>query len=256
MRAIIIGAGRGKRLMPTTADVPKCFAQVADSRILDWTLKALAENRIDPICFIGGYRIDAVRQAYPQFTFRHNSNWANNNILTSLFYAEDLMDEPFICCYSDTLFTPTVISELLGTEGDIVLSVDTGWQERYAERSEHPTDDAEKVAAINGRVTQIGREINDEEAWGEYTGVARFNVDGATRLKHHFHRCRQECGDGRFRGANTFQEAYLIHLLQEMLETGEVMTHADTASQYIEIDTQQDFDFARRCWTATGIDYE
>ena len=42
----------------------------------------------------------------------------------------------------------------------------------------------------------------------------------------------------------------------EMIETGEVMMHADTASQYIEIDTQQDFDFARRCWTATGIDYE
>ena len=28
MRAIIIGAGRGARLMPTTADAPKCFAEV------------------------------------------------------------------------------------------------------------------------------------------------------------------------------------------------------------------------------------
>src|SRR5204862_322336 len=28
MRAIIIGAGRGRRLMPTTADAPKCFAEI------------------------------------------------------------------------------------------------------------------------------------------------------------------------------------------------------------------------------------
>ena len=33
MQAIIIGAGRGQRLMPTTADTPKCFAEVNGRRI-------------------------------------------------------------------------------------------------------------------------------------------------------------------------------------------------------------------------------
>ena len=28
MRAIIIGAGRGRRLMPTTENAPKCFAEI------------------------------------------------------------------------------------------------------------------------------------------------------------------------------------------------------------------------------------
>ena len=92
--------------MPTTADTPKCFAEVQGKRILDWSVDAFRQNGIDDIAFIGGYRIDKVQQNYPQFTFRHNDNWENNNILASLFYAEDLMDEPFICCYSDILFTP------------------------------------------------------------------------------------------------------------------------------------------------------
>ena len=61
MRAIIIGAGRGRRLMPTTADTPKCFAEVQGKRLLDWTLQAFAANGIDDICFIGGYRIEKVR---------------------------------------------------------------------------------------------------------------------------------------------------------------------------------------------------
>ena len=96
MRAIVIGAGRGSRLMPTTADAPKCFAEVAERRILDWTVDAFRQAGVDDICFIGGYQIEKVKRDYPQFTFRHNDNWPNNNILASLFYAEDLMDDGFI----------------------------------------------------------------------------------------------------------------------------------------------------------------
>lgn len=35
MLAIIIGAGRGRRLMPTTENAPKCFAEIRGKRILD-----------------------------------------------------------------------------------------------------------------------------------------------------------------------------------------------------------------------------
>ena len=74
MQVIIIGAGRGSRLMPTTADTPKCFAEVGGHRLLDWTLHALGENTARPlgpenICFVGGYQIEKVQQDYPGFTF-------------------------------------------------------------------------------------------------------------------------------------------------------------------------------------------
>ena len=160
MRAIIIGAGRGRRLMPTTADTPKCFAEVQGKRLLDWTLKAFSENGIDDICFIGGYRIDRVRADYPHFTFRENADWENNNILLSLMYAEDLMGEPFICTYSDTLFTADVVKRLLANPADIALSVDTDWLARYEHRTEHPPTDAEKVTVANGLVTEIHRDID------------------------------------------------------------------------------------------------
>src|SRR5690242_10986885 len=112
MRAIIIGAGRGRRLMPTTADTPKCFAEVKGQRLLDWSLAAFKDAGISDICFIGGYQIEKVKKDYPQLAFRHNTNWENNNILASLMYAEDLMGDGFICCYSDTLFTNNVMRNL------------------------------------------------------------------------------------------------------------------------------------------------
>ena len=42
MKTIIIGAGRGRRLMPTTADTPKCYADIQGHRMLDWALRAFA----------------------------------------------------------------------------------------------------------------------------------------------------------------------------------------------------------------------
>lgn len=234
--------------MPTTADTPKCFAEVKGKRLLDWTLEAFSENGIDDICFIGGYRIDKVRADYPHFTFRENADWANNNILLSLMYAEDLMDEPFLCTYSDTLFTGDVVKRLLANPGDIALSVDTDWLARYQHRTEHPPTDAEKVTVANGRITKVHRDIDPKDAHGEYTGVAKFSVRGAAALKAHYHRCRQSHAGKPFREAAIFEKAYLIHLFQDMIEAGTAMTHADTPGNYIEVDTQQDFEFARNVW--------
>ena len=248
MQAIIIGAGRGQRLMPTTADTPKCFAEVNGKRILDWALAAFRANGIDRIAFIGGYQIDKVREAYPELTFRHNDNWADNNILASLFYAEDLMDGPFLCSYSDILFTPEVIATTLPRPDDAALVVDTRWQERYTDRTEHPPDDAEKVLVDSGRVTRVARDIDTEAAHGEYIGVAKFSATGAARLRDYYRRCREQYRGQPFHQAKSFEKAYLIQLFQHMIDAGERFGHVDTPGGYIEIDTQQDFDYARRHW--------
>ncbi len=249
MQAIIIGAGRGIRLMPTTADTPKCYAETGDRRILDWILKAFRDNGIDTIRFIGGYRIEQIQADYPELTFRHNDNWQNNNILLSLMYAEDLMDEPFICCYSDILFTPDVVRRVLNSDEDASLVVDTDWLTRYEQRTEHPSDDAEKMTVENGPVTRVHREIAEADAHGEYIGVAKFSRDGAARLREQYHRRRQEFAGKPYCEAKTFEKAYLIHLFQDMIEQGERLVHVDTPGGYIEVDTQQDYEYARRVWT-------
>ena len=249
----MIGAGRGRRLMPTTADVPKCFAEVAGRRLLDWALDAFRANGLDRVCFIGGYRIDKVREEYPHFEFRHNAGWEHNNILASLFCAEDLMDEPFICCYSDILFTPEIIAKLAGSPEDMALGVDTAWLVRYQDRSDHPPDDAEKVTVANGRVTRVHRQILETEAYGEYIGVAKFSAEGAARLRQCYRRCREEFASRPWREAAVFEKAYKILLFQEMIEAGERFAHADTPGGYIEVDTQQDFEYARQHWTTRHL---
>jgi choline kinase len=253
MRVIVIGAGRGRRLMPTTADAPKCFAEVAGKRLLDWAVEAFRANGIERVCFIGGYQIEKVMAEYPRFEFRHNPDWEHNNILASLFYGADLMDEPFICCYSDVLFTADIAGRLASSPADMALGVDTAWLERYEHRSDHPPDDAEKVTARNGHVTRIHRQMPEADAHGEYIGVAKFSGAGAARLREYYNRRRDEFAGRSWREAGSFEKAYKILLFQDMIEQGEQFAHVDTAGGYIEVDTQQDFEYAQRNWVGNHL---
>ncbi len=248
MRAIIIGAGRGRRLMPTTENAPKCFAEIRGKRILDWTVEALEAGGVTEICFVGGYRMEAVEREYPQFTFRHNPEWETNNILVSLMYAEDLMDRPFVTTYSDILFTRDIVAGLIAANAEIALGIDTDWREHYRPRTQHPPHDAEKAITRDGRVHRVHRSIPYEEATGEFIGVARFSARGGELLREHYHRRRREFWDRPYREAQQFQKAYLIHLFQDMIEQGVEIGHADTHGLYREIDTQEDMELAQKGW--------
>jgi choline kinase len=248
MRAIIIGAGRGSRLMPTTENAPKCFAEIQGKRILDWTVEALKAGGCSEICFIGGYRIEAVRREYPDFTFRENPDWQDNNILVSLMCAEDLMDGPFVTAYSDILFTRGVVGDLVRSPDELALGVDTDWREHYRPRTQHPPHDAEKVITRNGRVECVHRGIAYEAATGEFIGVAKFGAEGAQRFRDFYRRRKAQFWGQPYREAALFQKAYLIHMFQDMIEHGMEFGHADTPGHYREIDTQQDMDLAQTLW--------
>lgn len=248
MQPIIIGAGRGSRLNAMTDDQPKCYVPIAGRSILDWALEAFAGAGLPAPVFIGGYQIDRIRRDYPQLTFVHNDDWENNNILASLFYAERHMHDGFVCSYSDILFRDTLVRAAVDHPGDIVLCVDTHWRDRYADRTQHPEDDAEKVIAEGDRIVRIDRTIPAEEATGEFVGVARLNAAGAARLREHYHRVRREYAGRPWRQAKVFEKAYMILLFQEMIEQGETVHLVTTEGQYMEIDTEEDYALANAQW--------
>jgi choline kinase len=223
--------------MPLTEGTPKSYAEIGGRRILDHALDALRAAGLSEIVFVGGYLIERIRADYPGLTLRHNADWANNNILASLFCAEDAMADGFVCSYADILYRPRLVERLLGAPGEIALGIDTAWRGRYAARSQHPEADAEKARLDGDRVVEVSRQLPSERADGEYVGLARFTAEGARLLREHHRR------------AGLGSKAYLIELLQAMLSHGVEMRAVATDGEYFEVDTTEDYALAQAAWT-------
>lgn len=248
----MIGAGRGSRLGHNTDRIPKTLVEVMGRPMLDWILEALESagfTRRD-VVFVCGYAEDVVRARYPEFTFVRNADWANNNILLSLLCAREYLEQGFLSTYADIVYDGQIVQQLLASNAAIALGCDTAWRRRYVGRSEHPESDAEKLRADGARVLEISRTIPSEAADGEFIGVMKLNRAGAGEFLQAFDRAEQRYGGGLFREGRSFQKAYLLDLLQEMLETGSLMSRENTAGGYMEIDTRQDLAFAQAWWDA------
>ncbi len=61
MKAIIIAGGRGERLLPLTADRPKCMVEALGKSIAVRQLEWLATQGVDEAIFSCGYRWDVIR---------------------------------------------------------------------------------------------------------------------------------------------------------------------------------------------------
>jgi choline kinase len=250
MRAIIIGAGRGSRLRHRTEQIPKTLVEVMGQPMLEWILEALRAGGFErrDIVFVSGYAEHAVRARYPEFTFVRNESWEHNNILASLLTARDYLAEGFVSTYADIVYEPGIVTRLLAAPEEIVLGCDTEYRRRYVGRTQHPESDAEKLSADGRRVTRISRTIPAEQAQGEFIGVMKLDPNGARSLIDGFDRAREQHQSGYYREGRTFERAYLIDLLAEMLESGTPMFRENTPGGYMEIDTLEDLSLAEGWW--------
>jgi L-glutamine-phosphate cytidylyltransferase len=250
MKAVIIGAGRGSRLGPETSEIPETLVTVMGRPMLDWILEALAAGGFGrkDVVFIAGYAEGAVRARYPDLTFVTNAGWAHNNILLSLLTAREHLHGGFLSTYADIVYEGDIVQKLVASRSRITLGCDTAWRRRYVDRSQHPETDAEKMRAEGTRVVELGRRIPSESACGEFIGVMNLSGEGTDEFLDAFDRAHAAHAGGQFREGRTFERAYLIDLLQDMLESGSEMHRVDTPGGYMELDTLEDLAAAEKWW--------
>lgn len=250
MRAVIIGAGRGSRLQHETSEIPKTLVSVLGRPMLDHILEALAAGGIrrQDVIFIAGYAEQVVRERYPDLTFVRNGDWPNNNILLSLLTAREHLTDGFLATYADIVYVPEIVAQLVASPHAITLGCDTAWRRRYVARSHHPETDAEKLRAAGSRIVELSRHIPSEAADGEFIGVMKLTAAGAATFLEGFDRAARVHAGRVYREGRTFEKAYLIDLLADLLEQGVEMHRENTHGGYMEIDTVEDLSLAAEWW--------
>jgi choline kinase len=241
---------RGSRLKNETDEIPKTLVDVMGRPMLEWILEALESAGLSrkDVVFVCGYRAEAIKVRYPEFTYVTNHDWQNNNILLSLLMAREYLKDGFVSTYGDIVYDGAVVQKLVESKADIALGCDTAWRRRYVGRTQHPETDAEKLRADGKRVVELSRTIPSEQAEGEFIGVMKLSPAGSADFVSAFDRAERSFSGGQYREGRSFQKAYLIDLLAEMLEQGTPMERQDTHGGYMEIDTVQDLSMAEGWW--------
>jgi len=254
-RAILIAAGRGKRLGAHTEEIPKCMVEVAGTPILGWVWKALASVGVTELVVIRGYRGDVlerfVRGLVPDAIFVDNVEWQTNNVLLSLACARRYLDRPAYLTYSDIVFTPAVAAAAAASPAEIGLVIDRQFRTIYEGRTEHPLEEGEVADLMpDGSVARVGkRALPPADAIGEYIGLARLGARGAATAANTLDALAQRYRgreDEPFQRAARYRNAYQTDLWQELIDGGIRVEPVLVDGQWREIDTGQDLDRARQ----------
>ncbi|MFW9995696.1 MAG: NTP transferase domain-containing protein [Candidatus Odinarchaeota archaeon] len=247
MKAIILAAGPSSRLRPLTEKVSKSQLEIEGKTILQRTLETLRSCGINDIVIVRGYQKEKIN--FPGITYYDNNDYLKNNILASLFYAEEAMEDGFIVSYCDILYSMEIVQKLLDSPHDISLIIDTAWAGRYEGRTHHPTDEAELACVTDGKVTRLSKFFNPAAAYGEFIGLAKFSKKGAELLRRNYHRARENkwCRfEGRFHDATSMETAYLTDMIHELIYRGYPVHSVDIRNGWVEIDTAQDYEYAKQ----------
>ena len=176
MKAIILSAGQGKRLLPLTAAMPKCLLEVQGKTIIEWQIDELHKCGIDQITVVTGYGADKVedilqRRYGPQRIQTHYSpDYATTDNLVSCWKVRHEMTEDFVLLNGDTLFEAAVVKNLLKSPaGPITVTVN--------HKDIYDSDDM-KVSMDGRRLTRVGKDIPAASIHGESIGMILFRDAG------------------------------------------------------------------------------
>ena len=183
MRAIILAAGRGRRMKELGDQIPKCLIELRGKPLLEYQLRTLRQAGINEIALVTGYKSQLFLE-YDLVSF-HNSRWAETNMVGSLCCAQEwLQAKPCIVSYSDIFYEVSAVKCLIKNQAALALTYDPNWLELWARRFANPLSDAETFRLTSEyELSEIGKRPNStDEIQGQYMGLLRITPQGWTEI--------------------------------------------------------------------------
>jgi len=237
MKAIVLSAGQGRRLLPLTTEVPKCLLPVdAGCSVLELQLRALERCGIQQVTVMVGFGADKVERFLASHSFgniqirtRYNPFFATSNNLVTCWLAIPEMTEDFVLSNGDTIFTAEVLRRLLASpQAPVTLTID--------QKAEYDEDDM-KVRLNGGRrLVAVGKMLTAPMIHGESIGLMRFCGQGVNAFRSAL--------DEAVREPEALHRWYLS-VINSMASSVQVDTVSIQGQWWTEIDTPEDLEGAR-----------
>ena len=246
MKAIILAACIGSRLMPLTNDRPKCMVKLLDDTLIERQIKIFRSYDINDITIVTGYKNEVIDM--PNVNYVNNPNYETTNMNESLFCALKPSNSSVLVTYGDIVFEPKIVQQMLEITNDIRLAVRINWKEYYQNRTMHPLSEAENVLIENGRILETRKNISkalENQQIGEFLGIMMLSSEQIKILLERYSDIKKN-HTGTFHSSSSLHMAYLTDMLQEMIDFGVRINPVFAEGRWFEIDTLEDLKNAEK----------
>ena len=249
-KAIIIAAGTGSRLNPLTKNTPKALLKIGSRTILDSQIDAFNQVNINNINIIVGHKSEKFLNRNEKLFY--NIDFLKNNILESLFYAQKAINDECIISYSDIIFNPIILENLIKSDNSISIVVDKDWKKSYVNRTMHPYDEAEKAQYDkNNNLVKIGKNLSMHQTNAEFIGMLKLNSKGSKIFKKYYEIAKNKYLNKKFFSAETFKKSYITDFLNYLIYNNITIKCIPIEGNWMEIDTIEDYKKAQNFFKNT-----
>jgi len=177
LKAIILAAGQGRRLLPLTSNMAKCCLPLHGLSILEWQLSQIAKCDIDEVVVVTGFAcemVDAIVDKVDGINVRtlHNPMYAHTDNLGTCWEARFEMDGPFVLMNGDTLFEAAILQRLLASDNSYSITLAT-------DNKPHFDLDDMKIITDGDRLLKVSKQLDISLVSGESIGLMVFDQAGA-----------------------------------------------------------------------------
>mgnify|MGYP000010114741 CR=1 FL=1 len=233
MKAIILCAGQGRRLLPYTESTPKCLLKLADKHFIEWQIDTLKAAGIEQIVAVIGYAAEDIRTLLSQrygdsVTTVFNPFYEVADNLASCWMAREHFNDDVIILNGDTLFEADVVHQLL-TKNDFPITLAIDHKASY-------DDDDMKVISQDDQLLAVGKTLAVAQVTGESIGMMHFSPIGI----HHF----KATIDALMHDQDSLQRWYLS-VIDQLAQQDHVGVCSIHGCAWTEVDFVQDLEHAQ-----------
>lgn len=242
MKAIVLSAGQGRRLLPLTTELPKCLLPVdGDVPVLRRQLEVLAAGGITRAVVVTGFAAERVDQhlsrcPVPGLSVEtlFNPFFATSDNLATCWLARAAMHEDFLLLNGDTLFERAVLDRVLAAApAPITVTID--------HKATYDDDDMKVSLDAQGRLLAIGKSLPDDAVGAESIGLLAFRESGAKQFVDGLEAAVREEGALR---------RWYLSVVNDLAQQTAVETCSIQGLWWQEIDSATDLDRARAAYAA------
>jgi len=232
VKAIILSAGQGRRLLPFTESLPKCLLPVdGDRPALEIQLRALVDCGVTEARVTVGFhaeKVEAFLETNPvpgiNVETVYNPFFDSSDNLVSAWLARPEMTGDFLLMNGDTLFEPAVLRLLLSAPmAPLTLVINS--------KDEYDSDDMKVSMSADGRLRAVSKTLDADVVSGESIGLMRFTGRGVDTFSATL--------DQRVRTRQGIK-AYYLSVIDELTRKLPVETVSMTGLWWREMDSPED----------------